>query len=66
MKVAEFDEYGFNNTSFTAFKASNIALSLSLFINFLNYNYHNLFHFDVCKVLLVNNREITQCIPKPR
>ena len=35
MKVAEFVRYGFNNTSFTAMnEASNIALTVSLFINF--------------------------------
>ena len=56
MKVAEFVKYGFNNTSFTATnKASNIALSVSLFINFhklrcpVVYNYLNLFNFGVCK-----------------
>ena len=43
--------------SSAAFKALNIALSVSLFINFLKlrcpvtYNYHNLFHFGVCKVV---------------
>ena len=36
MKVAVLVKYGFNNTSFTAInKASNIAMSVSLFINFL-------------------------------
>ena len=56
MKIAEFVKYGFNNTSFTATnKASNIALSVSLFINFhklgcpVVYNYRNLFNFGVCK-----------------
>ena len=57
MNVAEFVKYGFNNyTSFTATnKASNIALSVSLFINFhklrcpVVYNYRNLFNFGVCK-----------------
>ena len=56
MKVAEFVKYGFNNYSFTATnKASNIALSVSLFINFHKlgfpavYNYRNLFNFGVCK-----------------
>ena len=35
MKVAGFVEYCFNNTSFTAMnKASNIAMPVSLFINF--------------------------------
>ena len=35
MKVAEFIKFGFNNISFTARnKASNIALSVSLFTNF--------------------------------
>ena len=66
MKVAEFVKYGFNNTSFTVMnKASNIALSVSLFINFhklrcpIVYNYRNLFNFDVLKVLkdMVNNQE---------
>ena len=56
MKIAEFIKYGFNNTSFTATnKASNIALYVSLFINFhklgchVAYNYRNLFNFGVCK-----------------
>ena len=56
MKVVEFIKYGFNNTSFTATnKASNIALSVSLFINFhklrcsVVHNYRNLFNFGVCK-----------------
>ena len=56
MKVAEFVKYGFNNISFTATnKASNIALPVSLFINFhklrcpVDYNYRNLFNFRVCK-----------------
>ena len=56
MKVAEFVKYGFNNTSFTATnKASIIALSVSLFINFhklrcpVAYNYRKLFNFGVCK-----------------
>ena len=56
MKVAEFVKYGFNNTSFTATnKASNIGLSVSLFINFhkrrcpVVYNYQHLFNFGVCK-----------------
>ena len=56
MKIAEFLKYGFNNTSFTATnKASHIALSVSLFINFhklgcpVVYNYWNLFNFGVCK-----------------
>ena len=36
MKVAEFIKHGFNNTSFTVTnKASNMAMSVSLIINFL-------------------------------
>ena len=56
MKVAESVKHGFNNTSFTATnKASNIALFVSLFINFhklrcpVVYNYQNSFNFGVCK-----------------
>ena len=56
MKIADFLKYGFDNTSFTAtHKASNIALSVSLFINFhklgcpVVYNYRNLFNFGFCK-----------------
>ena len=56
MKVAEFVNYGFNNTSFTATnKASNIALSVSSYVNFhklrrpVVYNYQNLINFGVCK-----------------
>ena len=75
MKIVEFVKYGFNNTSFTATnKATNIALSVSLFINFhklgcpVVYNYLNLFNFGVCKGVkdLVNNQEITLCILKQR
>ena len=56
MKVAVFVKYGFNNTSFTAAnKASNIDMSVSLFINFhkltcpIIYNYQIFFNFSVCK-----------------
>ena len=57
MKVAVLVKYGFNNTSFTAInKASNIAMSVSLFINFLKLRcpivliiYWNLFNSGVCK-----------------
>ena len=74
MKVAEFVKYGFNNTSFTVTnKASNMAMSVSLFINFhklrcpaghSHHNYTILMFVNVLKVL-VNNREIRLCIPKP-
>ena len=75
MKVAEFLKYGFNNTSFTETnKASNIALYVSLFINFhklrcpVVYNYRIYSISMFVKVLkdLVNNQEITLCIPKAR
>ena len=56
MKVSEFVKYGSNSTPFTVTnKASNIAISVSLFINFhklrcpVVYNYWNLFNFGVCK-----------------
>ena len=56
MKVAEFLNYGFNNTSFTVMKKTlNISVSVSLFINFhklrcpVVYNYQNLFNLGVCK-----------------
>ena len=56
MKVAKFFKYGFSSTSFTATKkASDVAMSVSLFINFhklrclVNYNYLNLFNLIVCK-----------------
>ena len=56
MRVAEFVKYGFNNTSFAATnKASNLAVSLSLFVNFHTLRYpvvyknRNLFNFGVCK-----------------
>ena len=52
----KFVKYGFNSTSFTATnKASNMAVSVPLFINFhklrcpVAYNYWNLFNFSVCK-----------------
>ena len=69
MKVVEFVKYGFNNTFFTVMnKASNIAMSVYLFINFhklrctMVYNYRNSISVFV-KVLkvLVNNRKITLC-----
>ena len=76
MKVAEFIKNGFNNTSFTATnKASNIALSVSLFINFhklkcpIVYNYRNLFNFGVCKLkvlkALANNQKL-HCVLRIR
>ena len=56
MKAAEFVKYGFKKFSFAATnKASNIAVPVSLFINFhklrcpVVYNYRNLFNFGVCK-----------------
>ena len=75
MKVAEFIKYGFNNTSFIVMnKASNMAMSVSLFTNFHKLrchvihnrrNYTILVFVKVLKVF-VNNKEIMLCIPKPR
>ena len=75
MKVAEIVKNGFNNTSFTVRnKASNIAMSVSRFINIHKLRYpilHNYLYYTISvfvKVLkvLVNNREITLCITKLR
>ena len=74
MKVAEIVKNSFNNHSFTATKkASNMALSVSQFINIHklrchinhNYCYTNSVFVKILKVL-VNNREITLCIPNLR
>ena len=70
MKAVEFVKYGFNNTSFTVTnKPSNIAMSVSLFINFhkdaLSFVVFGMYSISVSvKVLkvLVDNREITLCI----
>ena len=73
MEVVEFVKYGFNNTSFTVMnKASNMALSVSLFIHCHNLRCHVIHDHSnytisvLVKVLkvLVNNREIMLCIPK--
>ena len=75
MKVAEIVKNSFNNTSFTATKkASNMAMSVSRFINihkFRDYMIHNYCYYTISvfvKVVkvLVNNREITLCIPNLR
>ena len=75
MKVAEIVKISFNNTSFTATKkASNMALSVSRFINIHKLRCHMIHIFGYytisvfVKVLkvLVNNREITLCIPNLR
>ena len=75
MKVAEIVKNSFNNTSSTATKkASNMAMSVYRFINIHKIRCHmihnNCFYtisvfVKVLKVL-VNNREITLCIPKQR
>ena len=75
MKVAEFIKYGFNNTLFTVSdKASNMSLSVPLFINFhklrcpVIHNHHYYIILVLVKVLkvVVNNKDITLCSPKPR
>ena len=75
MKVAKIVKNGFNSTSFTATKkASNMAMSLFRFINIHklrchmihNYCYYTILVFVKVLKVLVNNREITLCIPKLR
>ena len=75
MKVAEIVKNGFNNTSFTATKkAPNMAMSVSRFINIHklrcymihNHCYYTISVFEKVLKVLVNNREITLCIPKLR
>ena len=72
MKIAEIVKNGSNNTSFTVTnKASNMAVSVSLFINIHRLRcpiIHNCCYYTISvfvKVLkyLVNNREIRLCIP---
>ena len=72
MKVAEIAKNGFNSTSFTVTKkASNMAMPVSRFINIHKLRCHMIHNYyytisvfvKVLKVL-VNNREITLCIPK--
>ena len=74
MKVAEIVKNGFNNTSFTVTnKASNMAMIVSRFINIHNlrcpmihnYCYYTISVFVKVLKVLINNREITLCIPKP-
>ena len=73
MKVAEIVKNGYNNTSFTATKkASNMALSVSQFINIHklrchiinDYCYFTISVFVKVLKVLVNNREIMLCISK--
>ena len=75
MKVAEIIKNSFNNTSFTATKkASNMALSVSRFINIHklrchmihNYRYFTISVFVKVLKVLVNNTEISLCIPNLR
>ena len=75
MKVADIVKNGFDNTSFTVTnKASNIAMSVSRFINIHklrcpilhNYLYYTISVFVKVLKVLVNNREITLCITKLR
>ena len=75
VKVTEIVKNGFNNTSFTATKkASNMTMSVSRLINIHklrchmipNYCYYTILVFVKVLKVLVNNREITLCIPKLR
>ena len=75
MKVAEIIKNGFNNTSFTATKkASNMAMSVSRFINIYklrcqithNYCCYTIMVFVKVLKVLVNNREIMLCTLKLR
>ena len=71
MKVAEIVKNCFKNTSFTTtIKASNMAMSVSRFINIHkirchmihNYCYYTISVFVKVLKVLVNNREIALCI----
>ena len=73
MEIAEIIKNGSNNTSFTVTnKASNMAMSVSPFINIHklrcptihNYCYYTIWVFGKVLKSLVNNREIMLCIPK--
>ena len=73
MKVAEIIKNGFNNTSFTVMnKASNMAMSVSRFINthklrcpmIHNYRLYSISMFVKVLTVLVNNRINMLCIPK--
>ena len=75
MKVAEIVKNSFNNTYFTGTKkASYIAMSVSRFINIHKLRYHMIYNYCYYTIsvfvkalkVLVNNREITLCIPKLR
>ena len=75
MKVAEMVNNSFNNTSFTATKkASNVALPVPRFVHIHklrchmihNYCYYTISVFVKVLKVLVNNREITLCIPNLR
>ena len=74
MKVAEIVKNSYS-TSFTATKkASNMAMSVSRFINIYklrchiihNYCYYTISVFVKVLKVLVNKREITLCIPNLR
>ena len=73
MKLVKIVKNGFNKTSFTETKkASNMAMSVSQFINIHklrchmihSYCYYTISVFVKVLKVLVNNREITLCIPK--
>ena len=75
MKVAEIVKNGINNTSFTVMnKVSNMAISVSRFINIHklrchmihNYCYYTILVFVKALKVMVNSREIMLCIPKLR
>ena len=74
MKVAEIVKNGFNTSFIVTNKASNMAMSVSQFINIHklrcpmidNYHYYTISVFVKVLKVLVNSREITLCIPKLR
>ena len=73
MKFTEIVKNGFNNTFFSrTTKASNMAMSVSRFINIHkprspmshNYRFYTISVFVKVLKVSVNNREVTLCIPK--
>ena len=67
MKGAGFVKYGFKYTSFTVtYKASNMSMPVSLFINFHNLRcnvIHNCHNYTISVFVKVKTFKL--CIPKP-
>ena len=64
MNGAGFVKYGFKYTSFTVtYKASNMSMPVSLFINFHNLRCNVIHNYTISVFVMV--KTFTLCIPKP-